>query len=287
MCITNLLHRSLWFFKYFKIDMKRIHLIEVEDLGWFPDSLRQCLTRLIVVMHKLIGSPYELAQLVRRALKYADKPAIIDLCSGSGGPMIEVFRLLETHDKIQGLTLTLTDLYPNQEAASKINNEKSTGITYLTNSVNASNLGSGKIGVRTMVCSLHHMRPEVARNILKEAIVNRQPICIFEISDNSLPLCIWWIAIPMNFIMAFFITPLIKPLSWKQLVFTYIIPVIPICFAWDGAVSNVRTYTLTDMDELLKGLETECYTWEKGRISGIFRKLYLLGLPVSSDKSQL
>lgn len=267
--------------------MKRIHLVEIEDLPWFPNSLRQCMTRLIVVMHKLLGSPHELVQLIRRALEHANRPAIIDLCSGSGGPMIEVFRLLKTQDRMQGITLTLTDLYPNQETAGKINNEKNSGITYLTNSVNAADLDSGKIGVRTMVSSLHHMKPEVARSILKGALVNRQPICIFEISDNSFPRWLWWIAIPMNFIMVFFITPLVKPLSWKQLVFTYLIPVIPVCFAWDGAVSNARTYTLSDMDELLKGLETEYYTWEKGRIGGMFKKLYLLGLPVPPSSQQL
>ena len=56
-------------------------------------------------------------------------------------------------------------------------------------------------------------------------------------------------------------------------------PVIPLCFAWDGAVSNARTYTLDDMDQLLAGLETEDYQWEKGRITGKAKKLYLLGLP--------
>ena len=56
-------------------------------------------------------------------------------------------------------------------------------------------------------------------------------------------------------------------------------PVIPLCFAWDGAVSNARTYTLDDLDQLLAGLETEDYTWEKGRITDQAKKLYLLGLP--------
>ncbi len=83
----------------------------------------------------------------------------------------------------------------------------------------------------------------------------------------------------MIFLLAFFLTPFARPLTWRQLVFTYLLPVIPLCFAWDGAVSNARTYTLEDLDHLLAGLETDDYKWEKGRITGKARKLYLLGLP--------
>ena len=62
-------------------------------------------------------------------------------------------------------------------------------------------------------------------------------------------------------------------------IFTYLIPLIPITFAWDGAVSNARTYTLEDMDILLEDLESVSYAWEKGVIHGKSKKLYLLGLP--------
>jgi len=100
-----------------------------------------------------------------------------------------------------------------------------------------------------------------------------------EISDNSYPKALWWMAIPFNFLTCLFITPLVKPLTWQQLVFTYLIPVIPLCFAWDGAVSNARTYTLDDMDVLLEGLHSKSYRWEKGTIHGRSKMLYLLGLP--------
>jgi hypothetical protein len=63
-------------------------------------------------------------------------------------------------------------------------------------------------------------------------------------------------------------------MSWQQLVFTYIIPIIQICFAWDGAVSNARTYTLSDLDKLLHGLETSTYRWEKGTIEGKTSQVY-------------
>jgi hypothetical protein len=262
--------------------MKRIHLFEFEDYGWFPNWIRQCMTRLIVVIHKILGSEDELAALLARALTYTESTRIIDLCTGSGGPMPEVLHILKTKHGFDHVELTLTDLYPNLEMAKRINSEANADIHYVTKPVDATNIDPALHGVRTMICSLHHMRPEIAHHILKDARQKMQPICVFEISDNSYPTWLWWLALLPNFIMAFFITPFIKPLTWQQLVFTYLIPIIPLFFAWDGAVSNARTYTLQDMDKLLEGLSGITYTWEKGIIKGRSKKLYLLGLPNSS-----
>ena len=239
----------------------------------------------MVVMHKLLGTHQELANLINRGLKYAAEPAIVDLCSGSGGAMINVANILKADYNIKNLTLTLTDLYPNKELASKINQNNGGNISYISTSVDATNVPSDLIGVRTMVCSFHHMNPNTARSILKNVTISKQPICIYEISDNSFPILLWWIALPLNFLTTFFITPFVRPLTWQQIIFTYLIPVIPIFFAWDGAVSNARTYTLQDLDVLLKGLETEDYKWEKGTITGRVKKIYLLGTPMRKERT--
>ncbi len=143
----------------------------------------------------------------------------------------------------------------------------------------ADQLLAARLLLLVSICSFHHMNSETAKKILQDAQSSQQPICIYEISDNSLPNILWWIALPLNFLMTFFITPFVKPLSWKQIVFTYFIPVLPFYFAWDGAVSNVRTYTLKDLDELTKDLKSENYIWKKGVLKGRGKKIYLLGLP--------
>ncbi len=262
--------------------MKRIHLFEFEDFGWFPAWIRTAVTRLIVVMHKLVDSDQHLADLIHRALNHSQAPAIIDLCSGSGGPMIAVFTRLQERYPLEGLTLQLTDLYPDRHLADAINGQgNSSSITYVPYPVDASEVNLAQPGVRTMIGSMHHMKPQLARKILADAQQSRQPLCVYELSDNSFPIFLWWLAIPLNFVMALLITPLVKPLTWHQLVFTYGIPIIPFFFAWDGAVSNARTYTLEDLEQLLNGLPTVGYKWEKGRLKGKVKKLYLLGLPIN------
>jgi len=75
---------------------------------------------------------------------------------------------------------------------------------------------------------------------------------------------------------------MVRPMTLQQLVFTYLIPIIPICFGWDGTVSNARTYTLDDLDELLSGIPSDGYEWEKGVIEGKTNQIYLLGHPKKS-----
>lgn len=258
--------------------MKRIDLFEFEDLIWFPKWLRGCLTKLITVMHQFLDTPGEIARLISEVINQTSQSSIIDLCSGSGGPMIEVVKILKEKYGITDINLTLSDLYPDEEAAKKINGNFDK-ITYLTTPVDATNLPSGIVGLRTMVGSFHHMPPDAARKILLDAKEKRQPILIYEISDNSLPTFLWWISLPLIFMMTFVITLFVRPLTWKQIVFTYLFPIIPIFFAWDGAVSNARTYTLEDLDLLTEELSTDDYGWEKGRISGKGNKLYLIGMP--------
>lgn len=263
------------------LNMKRIHLFEFEDFSWFPNSLRMCMTRYIEMMHRLLDSKTDLKSLLIKGLEHSEEKHIYDLCSGAGGPMPEVLKEIHQEENYKDTKLTLSDLYPNTKVIKEIQAKNDGYLEYLEAPVDATNVDTTKVGLRTMICSMHHMPPTVAKNILADAKKDRQPICIFEISDNSVPpMPLWWIAILPTFITVFFLTPLIRPMSWQQIVFTYIIPLLPIFIAWDGAVSNIRTYTLNDWDEILEDLQSDDYVWEKGIIKNKVKKSYLMGYPV-------
>ena len=146
--------------------MKRIDLFEFEDFAWFPNWMRICVTNLIVVMHKFLKSSDDLVPLINRALKYSDTNTIVDLCSGSGGPMIQVFEDLKKEKGDGNVELILTDLYPNLEMAREINNSAIKNLLYKTTPVNASNVNPDLTGIRTMVGCFHHMKPDTAKLIL-------------------------------------------------------------------------------------------------------------------------
>ena len=264
--------------------MKRVQLFEFEDFSWFPDWMRTALTNLLVVLIKMMGVQKVLAKKIAEILKENNLNQIVDLGSGAGGAMPLVLESLKMDGDLKNVTITLTDLYPSSESIETLN--KIDGITFQKKPVDATDFSTAPTGLKTMINSFHHMRPEQARQILESAIENKQPFLIYELGDNKIPLLVWWLLLPISIlimiIMVWFMTPFVRPLTFKQLFFTYIIPVIPIFYAWDGQASLPRIYTLEDMKVLLEGLHSEDYSWaledainEKGKNTGIF----VMGLP--------
>jgi hypothetical protein len=260
--------------------MQRRHLFEFEDFAWFPAWLRDGMTNYIAAFHHVLDTKGQIAELVARALARAKEPRVLDLCSGGAGPMLDVVERLRREHGFSDVELTLSDLHPNQACAERIQAQGDPRIRYAKDSIDAAAVPEQETGVRTMICSLHHLRPDTARAILEDAERAGQPFVAFELSDNSKPRWLWWLAIPFAFVLVFFVTPLVRPLSWQQVLFTYLIPVIPCFIAWDGAVSNLRTYTARDLRELVSSLGRGGYQWESGTLPGRGgNRSYLLGLP--------
>ncbi len=266
--------------------MKRIQLFEFEDFNWFPNWLRNCMTKLIVVLHKMMGISEVLAGLMAKALKGKKLSQIVDLGSGSGGAMPEVMKTLHETQGLEQVSLILTDLYPNPDCIRKFNQDTNDKISYSEIAIDATDIASAPEGLKTMINSFHHMPPDAARKILESAEKNQQALLIYEMAENKIPLLVWWVLLPISLIilmiMVLFMTPFVKPLTWKQVVFTYLIPIIPICYAWDGQASLPRMYSLKDVDQLLEGLGSERYKWEKGHAlkrNGKKLGTFILGLP--------
>ena len=264
--------------------MKRLNLFEFEDHPAFPSWLRDAMTRYIQTFHRVMKTPPAVADLATRALAFASEKRVIDLCSGAGGPMLDVIGVLRSRAGLADVELCLSDLYPNQAAADHVAALGDPRIRYERESVDATQVGSRR-GVRTLIGSFHHLPIDAARSVLLDAARARQPLLVFELSDNSAPRVLWWAAIPVAFLMVALLTPLIRPLSLRQLALTYVIPLIPLFAAWDGAASNARTYTPDDVRELLAGHDTPGYRFEIGshRVGHLPGKCsYVLGFPVGS-----
>ena len=267
--------------------MKRVQLFEFEDFDWFPQTFRRSMTRLLVVLHKLLGIDKIMAELIAKAIVQSGENEIVDLGSGSGGSMPLVMQELRSQEKWANIEMTLTDRFPDTKTINAINSAKIQGINYLEKSVDAGELDKAPKGLKTLVNSFHHMPKDVARKILTSAHHNKQPILIYEMAENKMPLWLWWVQLPFSLciltIMSLFMTPFVRPMSASQLFFTYLIPIIPLAYAWDGQASYPRMYALKDFDELLDGLKDETYSWKielaenaKGKKLGY----YVLGIPL-------
>ena len=83
-------------------------------------------------------------------------------------------------------------------------------------------------------------------------------------------------------IMFFLFTPFIRPFKWSRLLFTYLIPIIPLYTMWDGVVSILRLHTPEQLGELANAADKEQkYDWKHGKERTMFGVsiAYLIGVP--------
>ncbi len=103
-----------------------------------------------------------------------------------------------------------------------------------------------------------------------------QSIAIFEGQERSVPSILAMLFSPISVLLT---TPMIRPFTFGRIVFTYLIPIVPLFVLWDGVVSSLRTYSVKEMNTLVENLDgTNNYDWEINRVrSGPGVILYLLG----------
>jgi hypothetical protein len=260
----------------FKMDvstMRRLHLFEFSDQWWFPEALRHGVTAYLATVYRLSRPlPQRWAEKISTVLLQDERSEILDLCSGSGGPITLIIQ--ELVKRGYNVQATLTDLYPHPKSASNPR------ITWWAEPVDATHVPSSLTGVRTMFSAFHHFRPDAAIAILKDAFESRRAICIFESGSGG------WLNFGMALghpIILLALMPFVRPFRWSYLVFTYLIPLIPLSLLWDVIVSFLRVYSLDQMAAMTEVLKAPDYSWEIGRIQvrGIPGGLpYLIGRPI-------
>lgn len=271
--------------------MKRVELFEFEDFGWLPQVIRSGITNLLQVLHKMMGTPKVIADLLLKMDGIAPYSDIVDLGSGSGGPMLMVLDQLNGQLHGPPKNLLLTDRYPNPDIVSKVNGWGLEHVHYRKDPVDATQLEAAPRGLRTMVASFHHMPGDAAQAILNSSAKSGQPLLIYEIAQNKIPFLLWLLLLPLSLlilmIMAWFMTPFVRPLRPSQLIFTYLIPMIPIIYAWDGQASLMRTYAFKDIEHLIGQVPATSYRWEWGeakKSNGKALGYYIMGIPEGQTK---
>lgn len=253
--------------------MSRIHLFEFEDLHWFPAFLRNYVTDFLQFLSNKTKLYKSVIPIIKKGLEQSGTNQIIDLGSGGGGGLIWLNSALK--EDIPDLKITLTDYYPNISAF-EFTKKQADNFDFLDKPVDARNVPIGLKGLRTQFLSLHHFREDDAKQILQNAINTNSSIAIFEAQERSIPSILAMLLSPVSVLLT---TPFIRPFKPGRIIFTYIIPVVPLVVLWDGVVSSFRTYSVKEMNELVNKLnDKDKYNWDNGKVkSGPGVILYLLG----------
>jgi len=258
--------------------MDRVQLFEFGDLAWVPQTFHHVETDFLqfyYTLFNLYGPVYEKILLV---LRESGQNAIVDLCSGGGGPVVRLRQYLDKHNLVQ-TTITLTDINPNLPAFENLAKQFPQQIIGHTTPVDATNVPSELKGMRTFFTSFHHFPAEnTATKLLQDAVDSQMPIGIFEVSERSFSSVSY--ALLSALVLPLLLVPQMRPFTLGKLFFIYVLPVIPIMMAWDYLISCFRTYSLKELKEIISRLHAPDYHWEIGKKAGwhgLYHITYLIG----------
>ena len=230
----------------------RIHAFEFNDQPWLPTAIRLAETDYLATVERLAGMHERLAPIVDGVLEETQAERIVDLGSGSGGPIVQVMPLLT-----RKVPLLLTDITPAASADSP-----TPGITFHPEPVDAR--GHAPEGLRTMFNALHHFRPDDAQAILASAFNDRSPFVNAEVTERKIRNVFGVFFIPLlTFLTVPFIRP-VRPITW---LITYVIPILPALITYDGIISHLRTYTVAELEEMTSKLQAPDYRWTISQVS--------------------
>jgi hypothetical protein len=257
--------------------MRRFQFIELHEQQWFPPTVRNEITDVLQHGSQHLKAYAPISDLLQRALDASGSRSVVDLCSGSGGPWLNIIQ------KLRGGTtayyIWLTDKFPNCAAFEHVKAASGNSVGFCRAPVDAMKVPEELVGFRTMFSSFHHFPPAHARAILQNAVNAKQGIGIFEITSRTASaagMMFLWSLTPFAFV------PAMRPFRWSRLFYTYVLPLIPLVLLFDGLVSCLRTYSAQELRELIQDLRATGYLWETGEQSGAFHGLpitYLIGYP--------
>jgi hypothetical protein len=275
--------------------MRRVQFIELHEQPWFPSSLRADVTDALQFGFNLLHAYAPIAPLLQNVIDSSGNrtnggqsttgqstatQSIVDMCSGGGGPWLDLCRELRCRDDGRDsarLQVWLTDKYPNLEAFQSVSASSDHHITFYPEPVDAMKVPGALKGLRTMFTSFHHFPPEDARAILQNAVDAGESIGIFEATRRA-PSTIGLIF--AGILLMFVHTPRIRPFRWSRLLWTYLIPIIPLVLLFDGVVSCLRTYQPQELREIVAQLTPCQYQWDIGELAtGKMPVTYLIGYP--------
>jgi hypothetical protein len=236
----------------------RVHLFEFTDHS-LPSTMGSILRFAIGAGFEYFRAQDAIAKDLASFIGVVDDKhkGVLEVAAGSGDASVQIHQELRRlgHE----VPYLISDLYPDLSDFRRAR-ESAPGLTFLEESVSALDIPTHLLGIRVLVASFHHFRPEPAKQILQSAYEAGYPIAIYERTERrprevllAGPLCILFMLIQLPQILRRF--------SWRGAL--WFVPAA-LAFAWDATVSNWRTYTFDELRAMVQGLDG--YHWEMGTL---------------------
>jgi hypothetical protein len=223
--------------------MKRKEVPQITNTSWFPIFLTRCIHEFMTWFVDKVNAAKPFIPVINEGLEYANRIVVIEKNCGAG---------FETVDQL---------IDPMIERCY----------------VKAANFNANEDGLYLSVNSFHQFNESEAKEILTKVSLRNQPIVIVEGNNDSL-----WQVFGMTVIVPLTVlltAPFVKPFRIERLLFTYLIPILPLVTFIDGFLALFRLYAPVDLDELTTFIDQKGYVWRSGKLdNGRGGKIiYLIG----------
>lgn len=225
---------------------------------------------------EITGAYTAFADPFERFLERTGAKAILDLCSGSAEPVIQLRQALS--DAASRPAIVLSDLYPDEEEFRRVQQRFPGDVDFIPTPVDALRPPATAPRAWSMLRTLHHFKPRQVRALLSEAAARADGIAIFEATQRT------WTSLALALTMPLFAVViyafLLRPVRLRYLLWGVLIPVLPLVTLFDTVVSVLRTYTVEELEEFTRELEGLDFEWEVGAVPVLGFNLeatYLLG----------
>mgnify|MGYP001796717006 CR=1 FL=1 len=225
--------------------MRRKQLPQINQQSCLPNHLKTLVSEFLTWFTTTIRATKPFVPFVDEALAHANIRRLnnIDIAVGAGIDAVKPY--LATDIEVVNLSLETFD--PNLEGAYSFFN------------------------------CFHTLTPEDATRYLTQLAQAGKPVIVAEGNNDN-----WWQAVGMTVFVPLTVllaSPFVTPFRWTRLVFTYLLPVLPVIIVADGVIALFKLYNPDDLNELTAQIDVPNYTWTAGKAdNGRGGKImYLLG----------
>jgi hypothetical protein len=252
--------------------LPRLHLFEILDQQWCPSTVRDGATDCLEAVIGATDVYGSVREEMLNAIQRTGAIRVVDLCSGGGGPWLSQVWTSRL-DRELDLRVALTDKFPSRVLCERLG--RTSRITSFVKPVDATNVPQELSGFRTVFSSFHHFPDAMASKILADAVAAGEGFASAEATSRSVRALLTMFLVPL---LAWVLTPAIRPFRWSRIFLTYVLPVIPFVLLWDGIVSCLRTRTPEELLALARPFGD--FHWNAGYSRGSWLPaVYLIGIP--------
>lgn len=227
--------------------MKRKQVFQFSNQKWYPSFLKRDMYEFMSWFVGKVNAAKPFLPVLEEVIGNTQTKTIINIDSKTGAGIETVLPLLPEGIKILNIELE--------------------------------NFSTRNKGTYTFINSFHQLDEKKAKYYLTQIADSGNSVAVLEGNNDSL----WQVVgmtvfVPLTVILS---APFVQPFRFTRLIYTYLIPILPIVTMMDGFLALFKLYNPNDLDELVSTIPEKNYTWKSGKAdNGRGGKIiYLMGYP--------